>query len=92
MEVTCFYCPATVTVAPQVMHRRETAYQAMRSVGWLLGVRHEGVVVNFDPICHECGRGVVKGMIEKSGGVIAPQARMEMESLYPELFGEQVLN
>jgi len=92
VEVKCFYCPESVVVEDAVMGGRETAYQAMKAVGWLLGVRQDGVVTTLDPICHECGRGVVQAMLKAGHGRVSPQAKQEMGSLYPELFGEQVLN
>ncbi len=92
VEVKCSYCPDTVVVDDAVMGGQETAYGAMKEVGWILGVRQDGPITILDPICHDCGRSVVAALITAGDGRISEQAKLEMGAIYPELFAEPVLN
>lgn len=61
--------------------------------GWLLAIMptEDRKGFCFDPLCHDCGRDVVKQIIEDGGQRLAidPETKERFQKLYPDLFTEE---
>lgn len=87
LRLGCYYCANRIAVDFYAMGKQERAHEALRAQGWILGVERDGAGgVLFDPLCHECGRGVVRQMIDDAGGKVDPDAARRLRKIYPDLF------
>ncbi len=85
LRIRCFYCDEKIVVDFYDMRKADTAHKVLADKGWILGVARADGDVLFDPLCHECGRGVVTQMLAEGGGQISPEAKKSLKKLYPEL-------
>lgn len=86
LRIRCYYCDELLVVDFYDMRKADTADKTLKQNGWVFGVAAEDGDVFFDPLCHGCGRGVFKSMIENGGGKIDPEAKKTIQQLYPDLF------
>lgn len=89
LRITCYYCDTRVVVDFYDMRKMDDARKAMAAAGWILAVAADDGNVIFDPVCHECGRGVVSQMLSESGGQVDPDAKKHLKKLFPELFPDE---
>jgi len=86
MRIRCYYCDEKLVLDFYDMRKADTADATLKRSGWIFGIAKEEEDVLFDPLCHDCGRGVIKSMIEKSGGIVDPEAKKSLMKIYPDLF------
>ena len=86
LGIGCFYCPQRITVSFREMANNERARVALKGHGWMLAVNPDGGGgVLMDPVCHDCGLGVMREIIERGGGRVDPAAAKSIRELFPEL-------
>ncbi len=88
IRLTCYYCDERVTLDFGQVRDLDVFQRSLRDYGWIVGavpVARDHML--YDPICHDCGRGVVKNMLAAGGGKISDEARESLSAVYPDLFG-----
>ncbi len=86
LRIRCYYCDETLVVDFYEMRKSDLAHEVLQREGWIFGVMREDEKVLFDPLCHNCGRGVIKTMLEDGRGEIDPEAEKSLRRIYPDLF------
>ena len=86
LRIRCYYCDEKLVIDFYDMRKPDPAHDELHRNGWIFGVVVEGGEVLFDPLCHDCGRGVIKTMLEDGGGKIDPEAKKSLQKIYPDLF------
>ncbi len=86
LRIRCYYCDEKLIVDFYEMRKFDSANKLLQRNGWIFGVVREGGDVLFDPLCHNCGRGVIKTMLEDGQGKIDPDAEKSLRRIYPDLF------
>ena len=86
LRIRCYYCDEKLIVDFYEMRKSDLANKLLQRNGWIFGVAEDGGDVLFDPLCHNCGRGVIKTMLKDGGGNIDHDAEKSLRRIYPDLF------